>query len=121
MASTKFYLRLLPPPLLCTRESGPVLTQLHFRDISFCSLLQLLLTSPCPANPNPISCLRADINRCWLTTLCMYQYLYVHNFIQGLGQQTDKQTRAVNRAICKAKEEKDENLYDAAERARRVE
>ncbi len=53
--------------------------------------------------------------------------MYVTNYctteplIKGLGQKTDKQTRAVNRAICKDKELTDENLYDAAEWARRVE
>lgn len=35
--------------------------------------------------------------------------------IKGLGQKTDKQTTALNKAICKAKEYTDENLYDAAE------
>lgn len=47
---------------------------------SFCSLLQLLVMSPRPANPNLISCLYAVINHCWLT-ICMYNtsnYLYVH-------------------------------------------
>lgn len=122
MASTRVYLRLVYPTTTMYERERSFTSTTTFQVYNpilileppiFCSLLQLLLMSPCPANPNPIRCLHADINHfCWLTTIWIYQYLYVHSYVlynptsyQGLGQKTDKQTIAVNVAICKATDE----------------